>query len=165
MLRGRGRLNNATVLWDNKNPILLSAKHPYVELIIHETHDKVKHSSVNKTLTTIRERFWILRGRQPVKHVLKRCVTCQRLEGLPYSSYNVPDLPSICLSEDPPFTHTRVDFTGPLFVRGNSTTERDNNKCYVCLFICASTRAAHLELMPNLTLSKSSGTACNCNVR
>ena len=152
LLRCRGWLNNATLSSDNKNPILLPSKHPYVELIIRQTHDKVKHSSVNNTLTTIRERFWILRGRQAVKRVLKRCVTCRRLEGLPYSSYNVPDLPSVCVSEDPPFTHTGVDFAGPLFVCGNSTTESDNNKCYVCLFTCASTRAVHLELTPNLTV-------------
>ena len=142
LLRCRGRLNNATLLSDNKNPILLPSKHPYVELIIRETHDKVKHSSVNNTPTTIRERFWILRGRQAVKQVLKRCVTCRRLEGLPYSSYEiVPDLPRVRVSEDPPFTHTGVDFAGPLFVRGN-----------VCLFTCASTRAVHLELTPNLTV-------------
>ena len=62
------------------------------------------------------------------------------------------DLPSICISEDPPFSHTGVDFAGPLFVRGNSTTESDNNKCYVCLFTCTSTRAVHLDLTPNLTV-------------
>ena len=152
LLRCRGRLNNAILSSDNKNPILLPSKHPYVELLIRQTHDKIKHSSVNNTLTTIRERFWILRGRQAVKRVLKRCVTCRRLEGLPYSTYNVPDLPSVRVSEDPPFTHTGVDFAGPLFVRGNTTTESDNNKCYVCLFTCASTRAVHLELTPNLTV-------------
>ena len=152
LLRCRGRLNNAILSSDNKNPILLPSKHPYVELLIRQTHDKIKHSSVNNTLTTIRERFWILQGRQAVKRVLKRCVTCRRLEGLPYSTYNVPDLPSVRVSEDPPFTHTGVDFAGPLFVRGNTTTESDNNKCYVCLFTCASTRAVHLELTPNLTV-------------
>ena len=82
LLRCRGQLNNATISLDNKNPILLPSKHLYVELIILQTHDKVKHSSVNNTLTTICERFWILLGRQA-----KRCVTCRRLEGLPYSSY------------------------------------------------------------------------------
>ncbi|XP_022785069.1 uncharacterized protein LOC111325509 [Stylophora pistillata] len=101
---------------------------------------------------TIRERFWILRGRQAVKRVLKGCVSCPRLKGLPYSSYNVSDLPSVRVSEDPPFTHTEVDFAGPLFVCGNSTTENDNNKCYICLFSCVSTRAVHLELKPNLTV-------------
>lgn len=151
MLRCRGRINNATLPPSNKNPVLLPSKHPYVDLIIRQTHDKVKHSSVNNTLTTIRERFWILRGRQAVKRLLRRCVTCRRLEGLPYTSYNVPDLPSVRVSEDPPFTHTGIDFAGPLFIRRNST-ESDNEKCYVCLFTCASTRAVHLELTRSLSV-------------
>ena len=29
------------------------------------------------------------------------------------------------------FTLTGVDFVGPLFIRGNSTTENDNSKCYI----------------------------------
>ena len=50
-----------------------------------------------------------------MKQVLKRRITCQRLKGLQYSSYNVPDLPSVRVSEDPLFPHTGVDFAGPLF--------------------------------------------------
>lgn len=57
------QLNNATLSSDNKNP--------HVELIIRQTRNKVKHSSVNNMLKTIRERFWILRGRQAVKCVLR----------------------------------------------------------------------------------------------
>lgn len=57
------QLNNATLSSDNKNP--------HVELIIRQTRNKVKHSSVNNTLKTIRERFWILRGRQAVRRVLR----------------------------------------------------------------------------------------------
>ena len=118
LLRCWGQLNNATLSSDNKNPILLPSKHPYVGLIIRQTHEKVKHSSVNNTLMTIRAKFWNLRGRQAVKRMLKHCFTCWRLEGLPYSSHNLPDLPSVCFSKDPPFPHTGVDFAGPLFVRG-----------------------------------------------
>lgn len=72
-----------------------------------------------------------------MKCILKRCVTCPRLEGLPFSSYNVPDLPSGRVSENPPFTHTGVHFAGPFFVCGKSITESNNNRCYVCLFTCA----------------------------
>lgn len=144
LLRCWGWLNNATLSSDNKNPILLPSKHSYVELIIRQTHETVKQNSVNNTLTAIRERFWILRGRQAVKRMLKHCVTCRRLKGVVYSSYKVPNLPSV----PRPAIHT---------YRGNSTTERDSNKCYVCLFTCALMRAVHLKLTPNLLLSLSRG--------
>ena len=42
------------------------------------------------------------------------------------------------VSEDLLFTHTGVDFAGPLFIQGNST--------------CASTRAIHLELTQSLSV-------------
>ena len=150
VLRCRGRINNSSLQPENKNPIFLPSNHPFVDLLIRRTHQKVKHSSVQTTLTTLRERVWILRGRQSVKRVLRRCLTCRRLEGLPYSSCKVPDLPSVRVSEDPPFTHTGVDFAGPLFIPGNST--ESDNKCYVCLFTCASTRAVHLELTRSLSV-------------
>ena len=100
----------------------------------------------------LRERFWILRGRQAVKRVLRRCVICKKLEGLSYPAHISPDLPRIRVSDDPPFTHVGIDFAGPLYIRASSDSESDNEKCYVCLFTCATTRAVHLELTRNLTV-------------
>ena len=152
ILRCRGRINNSIVPPTSKNPILLPSRHPFVDLLIRHTHEHVKHSAVTTTLTTLRERFWILKGRQAVKRVLKRCVTCRRLEGLPYSSYNSPDLPSFRVSDDPPFTHTGVDFAGPLYIEQSANSEREGSKCYICLFTCASTRAVNLELTRIVTV-------------
>ena len=152
ILRCRGRINNSTLSLSTKNPVLLPSSHPYVDLLIRHTHERVKHSAVTNTLTTLREGFWILKGRQAVKRVLKRCVTCRKLEGLPYSSYNSPDLPSFRVSDDPPFTHTGLDFAGPLHTRQDGNQKKENSKCYICLFTCASTRAVHLELIPSLTV-------------
>lgn len=95
VLRCRGRINNASLQLETKNPILLPSSHPFVELLIRRTHQRVKHSSVHNTLTTFRKQFWILRGRQAVKRVLRRCVICRKLEGLSYPTSNSPDLPSI----------------------------------------------------------------------
>lgn len=83
VLRCRGRINNSSLQPESKNPTLLPSNHPFVDLLIRRTHQKVRHSSVQTTLTTLRERVWVLRGRQSVKRVLRRCVPCRRLEGLP----------------------------------------------------------------------------------
>ena len=130
--------------------MLLPSNHHVVELIIRETHDRMLHSGVNTTLTVIRERFWIIRGRQTVKRILRRCVKCRRIEGQHFSLPQQPELPVERVSDDPPFTHTGIDFAGPLY-----TSEKDENgedaKAYVCLFTCASTRAVHLELTRRLS--------------
>ena len=48
---------------------------------------------------------------------------------------------------DPPFSHTRVVFFGPLLVKQG----RSNEKRYGCIFTCLTTRAIHLELAFDLS--------------
>ena len=89
----------------------------------------------------------MLKGRQITRSIVRSCVTCKRMEGPSYASASPPDLPVERVSEDPPFSHTGVDFAGPLFIN-DSRGQRDQQqeKVYVCLFTCAATRAVHLEL-------------------
>ena len=51
LLRCRGRLNNASIQAETKNPILMSTTYPFVELLIRNTHQTVKHTSGDITLT------------------------------------------------------------------------------------------------------------------
>jgi hypothetical protein len=155
VLRCKGRLKNASLNPGTKNPILLPNKSKFVELLIREVHDKIKHSGLRDTLTTIRERFWLLRGREAVKRVIKKCVICQKAEGLPYGATAPPALPASRVSDEPPFTNVGLDFAGPLFVRESRELEKssdNSSKVYVLLFTCASTRAVHLELTPSLSV-------------
>ena len=46
-----------------------------------------------------------------------------------------------------PFAVTSIDFTGALYIR----TPNGEDKVYVCLFTCASTRAVHLEVVTDLS--------------
>ena len=51
-----------------------------------------KHG-VRETLLEIRSKYWIPKGRQTVKRILNKCLLCRKLEGLPYPSPTVSDLP------------------------------------------------------------------------
>ena len=148
VLRCRGRINNSTLTMTEKNPILLPSKHVFVKLLITRAHQQVKHGGVNVTLTTLREQYWILKGRQVVKGILRKCVICKKLEGRPY---DLPPTPACRVSDDPPFAHTDLDFAGPLYIQ-ESTDKASNFKVYICLFTCASTRAIHLELTRGLNV-------------
>ena len=57
------------------------------------------------------------------------------------------------MSDDMAFSQVGVDFAGPLYVRDIYTTNPEMHKCQIALFTCASTRAIHLELTPNLSAS------------
>ena len=46
-----------------------------------------------------------------------------------------------------PFTVTGIDFTGALYIQVNSV----ESKVYICLFMCTTTRAVHLEIVTDLT--------------
>ena len=143
-MRCRGRLNNSTLSLSAKNPILLPHNHLFVNLLIQQYHERSKHSGVNDTFTLLRENYWILKGRRAVKLVRNKCVTCWKCEGLPYNVTTTPDLPAERMSDDAPFTHISINFTGPLYVKDKSSSNL--SKVYVCLFTCCSTRALHLEL-------------------
>ena len=77
-MRCRGRIQNSLLNQEDKTPILLPSKHHGVELIIKDTHNRMLHSGVYTTLRAMRERFWIIRGRQTVKKVVRRCVRCMQ---------------------------------------------------------------------------------------
>lgn len=145
-IRCRGRIEHSSLSMSAKNPMLLPTKHYFTELVISECHKVVHHNGVKETLNAIREVYWIPRGREVVKRVIRACVTCRKHEG------KIASLPTSRVSDDAPFVHTGMDFAGPLYLKGVDN-ERVLEKAYVCLFTCASTRALHLELVPNLSVN------------
>ncbi|XP_065890652.1 uncharacterized protein [Dysidea avara] len=106
------------------------------------------HAGTNATLTAIRQKFWIPTARQRIKSQLRRCVICRKHSGKPYQIPDPPPLPQIRTCASVPFTITGIDFTGALYVRSNHTEE----KVYICLFTCATSRAIHLEIVTDLTV-------------
>ena len=154
LLRCKGRLNNADLPITSKNPVLLPSKNDFVNLMIKDVHHRIKHSGVRNTLTTLRESYWILRGREATKRIIKQCIICRKFDGVPFKPQPTPDLPDMCVADAPPFTFTGLDFAGPLYI--TSSKEGDSNgisqKAYICLYTCASTRAIHLELLRDLSV-------------
>ena len=53
-----------------KHPIILDKKHPFTRLVVNECHARVMHGGVKETLTQLRSKYWIVRGRQFVRMLL-----------------------------------------------------------------------------------------------
>ncbi|XP_053403136.1 uncharacterized protein LOC123560655 [Mercenaria mercenaria] len=147
-LRCGGRIHNADLDEEAKFPYLIPAKDPLTRLLVADAHERLLHAGQNSVITYLRQKYWIPSIRQSVRTVLRRCLVCRRTEGKAYSAPDPPPLPQYRVEDAPPFTVTGVDFSGALYVRDNSNNE---TKAYNCLFTCASTRAVHLELVPNLS--------------
>ena len=80
--------------------------------------------------------------------LVNKCVLCRKFEGKPFAAQREPQLPSGRVSDDPPFTNSGIDFAGPLYV----TSPTSVRKSYIVLFTCQSSRAVHLELVPDLSV-------------
>ena len=141
-----GRLSHAEVPYAVKYPVLLPRTDPLSTLIVQEAHERVFHNGIRETLTEVRRRFWIPKARSLIRRIIHGCVLCKKFEGAPYKAPPPPPLPTFRVKEDPGFTHTGVDFAGPLKVRCG---EGPADKVWICLFTCLVTRAVHLDVVPD----------------
>ncbi|XP_068674716.1 uncharacterized protein [Montipora capricornis] len=104
LLRCKGRIQKSLLPYSTKHPILLSRKQHFTKLVIMQSHENVNHNGIGETLTEIRSQFWIIKGRQAVKDVLSKCVTCKKLQGRAYSSPPTPPPPAFRVSEEMAFS-------------------------------------------------------------
>ena len=146
-LRCRGRLANADISDSSKRPILLPNDDNFTNLVIANEHKKLLHSGVSHTLANMRDTYWVPQGRAAVGRVLRRCQVCRRWEGGPYKMPRMPQLPKERVCQSRPFTHTGIDYIGPLYIKENN----GNSKVWVCLFTCFVVRAVHLELVRDMS--------------
>ena len=93
IIRCRGRLGNSQASYDTKFPALLSQNHHVTSLIIRYCHERVMHNGLKETLTEVRSKYWIPKGRQTVKKELLGCNICRRFQGRSYPVPELPDLP------------------------------------------------------------------------
>ena len=61
-------------------------------------------------------------------------------------------------SDEMAFTQVGVDFAGPVYLKDVYSKSKKVYKAYIAIFTCASSRAVHLELVPDL----STGTLLIC---
>ena len=78
-IRLRGRLSKATIIDDLKHPILLSAKHPAVVLMLREMHEGNHHEGTEYLSSLGQEPFWVIGLRDALLSIKSKCVRCRRL--------------------------------------------------------------------------------------
>ncbi|XP_035228150.1 uncharacterized protein LOC118200306 [Stegodyphus dumicola] len=107
ILRVRGRLEQAELIDDEKHPIILP-KTKFTELVIFSDHIKVFHSGVMATLSKVRNKFWIPKGRQVVKKVINACLVCKTFAVKPAKQLT-GQLPRDRVVQSNPFTVAGID--------------------------------------------------------
>ena len=147
LLRVGGRIGQAPLCYDLRHPVILPYKHHVTDLIIKDHHLKVGHMGQESVLSSLRQKYWILKGRSAVRRVLSKCFDCQKRKAKPTEQF-MAELPKDRVTpSEPPFTYVGIDCFGPIDVKqGHSHVKR-----YGCLFTCLTVRAVHIEILHSLT--------------
>lgn len=119
-------------------------------MIIENKHEQLCHAGPQAVLAALREQFWPVSGRCQVREVIRNCIKCYRANPKAAVAY-MGDLPSSSVQPTRPFLRTGVDYAGPFAIKDRKTRGAKTLKAYVCLFVCFSTKAIHLELVGDLT--------------
>lgn len=150
LLRVGGRLAQSTFSFDKKHPMLLPKKDHLTNLIVASEHVKLLHAGPKLLLASVREKYWPINGKNICKNVVKNCMTCFRFKAKPTNPL-MGNLPKYRLMSLYPFHSTGIDYAGPFLIKDRRGRGTKITKCYICLFICLSTKAIHLELVTELS--------------
>ncbi|GFS40990.1 integrase catalytic domain-containing protein [Trichonephila inaurata madagascariensis] len=146
LIRLGGRLEFCNLSIDEKHPLILPKNSWLTTLIVRREHNKVMHGGTASTLAQVRSNYWIPKGCQLVKKVIRNCFICRKYLAKPIDQLTSP-LPSDRINQTPVFSVCNLDFAGPLYVKNFGELQ----KSYIVLFTCGVTRALHLELVSDVT--------------
>lgn len=138
-------MRNAPLNAGQKHPCVLP-RHTVSELIISQIHKNTLHGGTQLTLRVLREHYWVLNARTLVRSYIGKCVTCTRFKASVGQQF-MADLPAVRTTPSPPFSHTGVDYAGPMLVRSMPGRGHRSHKAYISVFVCLATRGIHLELV------------------
>lgn len=132
---------------DARKPIILPTTHPLTGLLIDHHHHQMRHQNLDAVVCSIRQRFWVPHLRSQVKKRKNMCLHCKREQLKPCTPI-MGQLPTDRVTPFVrPFSYTGLDYFGPIIV----SIGRRQEKRWVALFTCLTTRAVHLELAADLS--------------
>ena len=150
LLRVGGRLKYSDLNFDQKHPILLPKNSYITELIIRHYHEKNLHTGSHMLMSILKSKYWILSARSVVRKITRNCNICFKAKPKHYAPM-MADLPANRVCASTAFSHTGVDYAGPVYITLKRGRGQRSIKSYVCLFVCFSTKALHIEVAPDLT--------------
>ena len=110
-----GRLKHSNLDYNAKHPILLTAKHPVVQLLLEKAHRDNLHEGTQYVRNMLQQKYWIIGLRNALMKIKSSCIKCRHRNANPIQP-PVADLPRERLDKHVfPFTHTDKYF-GPFKV-------------------------------------------------
>lgn len=150
IMRVGGRLANSNYDYDTKHPILLHASHHITKILVHHYHRMLLHTGPQMMLSTLRQKYWIINGRNLCRQTSQRCTTCVRFSGRTHQPI-MGNLPLQRVQSEHVFANISCDYAGPILIASRKGRGCQLKKSYIVVFVCLAVRAVHLELVTDLT--------------
>ena len=158
-----GRLSKSSLPENQKFPIILPKNNQLTQLIVSHYHLINLHAGPSLLLATLHQKYWIVNGRDVVRHFVRKCVKCYR-QIASVGKQMMGDLCAARVNKARAFLKTGVDYAGPIYIRVSKNRiitprqaakiyKSNNNikipviKSYIAVFVCYVTGAIHIELV------------------
>ena len=109
---------------NRKLPVLLRSYSHFTKLIIMDSHEKVFHSGIISTLNFLSKKYWLIRGKQSIKFLLKNCVTCEYINGKSVIPPEMTSLPKSRVDYSYPYQDIGLEYTGPIYYKSADNSKR-----------------------------------------
>lgn len=150
-LRVGGRLAHASLDFETKHALLLPRENRLTFLIIDDFHKTLMHPGAQTLQNLLAQHFWILSPKRAIRAVISRCLKCFRANPKPAPAPLMGNLPSYRVNQIKPFSIVCIDYGGPFDIALGRGRGVKTFKGYICVFVCTSTKAIHLELASELS--------------
>lgn len=150
LIRVGGRLQLADCIDSRKHPFILSGRDDLTKLIFRTQHVTLLHAGPQLLLSSIREIYWPIAGRNLARTTVRSCVKCFRAKPTQLNPL-MGILPQSRVHPSLPFSMVGIDYAGPFTIKDRKGRGCKCLKCYICVFVCFSTKALHLELVTSLS--------------
>lgn len=152
-MRLNGRLaKSPTLSYTEKHPIVLPYFCHFTRLLVDYVHLLSVHGGNQLMLRIMRIEYWIPRVKILIRASINRCKPCLLAKKRSCTQI-MAALPPERTLVTRPFTTTGVDFAGPFDIKSFTGRYCRITKGYVCVFVCFSTKAIHLEATTDLSSS------------
>ena len=150
ILRVSGREQRSKLAYSTMHPIILDGKHPLTRLIVSGEHRRLLHAGPTLLMASLSRKYCLIGGQRIVRSVTRSCIICRRHSEKPIPQL-MGQLPMERVRPDMVFENVGVDYAGPIYVKHGHVRKPKLVKSYICVFVSLSVKAAHLELVSDLT--------------
>ena len=150
LLRVGGRLQHSSLSKFQRHPIIANSKDELTITYVAHMHVSLCHCGPSLLLCHTGIKLHIVGARRLTRKICSSCITCRKNSPSPQPQL-MGQLPAPRVNPTAAFTHTGMDFAGPFELKLGHTRRPVKVKAYICVFICLTYKAVHLEVVSDLT--------------